>query len=166
MRDMENKMPGQFLMYQILKLITARADALLEQYQLKRGQAGILVVLEESSGLSQRELAEYLGVKPPSITVALQKMEKQGYILREVDQKDQRVIRLRNTEAGSACVEQIQGVFQEMEAIIYEGMTREEVLLLKRLLKQMRENLLRGQDKNIESCHPHTSGECMEKRLF
>lgn len=167
MSYMENNVPAQMLIHQILRLISDRADALLERYNLKKGQAGILFVLEEYSGLSQRELAGYIGVKPPSITVALQKMEKQGYILREADLKDQRIIRLRNTEAGSACVGQIKEVFREMEDIIYEGMTREEVLLLRRLLRQIRDNLMKGQDpETMRGCRPKHHRECMERKFF
>ncbi len=159
--------PPQMLIHQILRLISMRADEMLDQYQLKRGQAGILMVLERYSRISQKELAELLGVKPPSITVALQKMEKLGYILREPDEKDQRILRIRNTEEGSACVGTIKRVFCEMEDIMYGNMTREEVLLLGRLLRQICDNLMEGQDPARFDCCPHKLQKvCMRKDIF
>ncbi|HBA63735.1 MAG TPA: hypothetical protein DCZ20_07750, partial [Lachnospiraceae bacterium] len=98
---------------------------------------------------------------------ALQKMEKLGYILREPDEKDQRILRIRNTEEGSACVGTIKRVFCEMEDIMYGNMTREEVLLLGRLLRQICDNLMEGQDPARFDCCPHKLQKvCMKKDIF
>ena len=96
-----------------------------------------MFVLEEHSNIPQRELADLLSVKPPTITSGLKKMEKLGYIVRTPDQEDQRVLRLQNTEKGTACVEKIRETMKEMEQIMYRGLSREEVLLLRRLLMQI-----------------------------
>ena len=52
----------------------------LEKYELKAGQAGVLFVLDNEGTLSQREIAGKMCVKPPSMTVMLQKMEKNGFV--------------------------------------------------------------------------------------
>lgn len=138
--------PVQMLVHQVLHLTTYKAEKLLEKYQLKRGQAGILFILECKSGISQKELADLMGVKPPTITAALKKMEQLGYIVREQDSEDQRILRLRNTETGSACVGNIKAAMGEMEGIMYQDMSREEILLFRRFLMQIRDNILRQEE--------------------
>lgn len=155
MKCRKESIPVQMLVYQILHLTTYRAERLLEKYDLKRGQAGILVVLEEHSNISQRELADLLSVKPPTITSGLKKMEKLGYIVRTPDQEDQRVLRLQNTEKGTACVEKIRETMKEMEQIMYRGLSREEVLLLRRLLMQIRDNFFEN-EKDLEAVKNET----------
>ncbi len=43
----------------------------------------ILAVLWKEDGCSQKELASQLGVKPPTVTVSIQRLEKIGIIVRK-----------------------------------------------------------------------------------
>ena len=61
----------------------------------------------EEEEQQQRELAERLNLTPPSITAAIQKMEKMDYIKRTPDPHDQRVLRLSLTEKSRAYLEHI-----------------------------------------------------------
>lgn len=126
---------------QIMHMSMKRAQCLFEQYGLKVGQAGILFVLDHFGEMSQRELASNLNVSPPSITTAIQKMEKIGVITRRTDGKDQRIMRLCLTEQGKACLSDIKKVAQDMEEFVFQDMSKEERLLLRRLLVQMKVNL-------------------------
>ena len=66
------------LIHQVAHLAKYQTLKEMESCGLKPNQAGILFVLRSEGGLSQRELAKRMGVTPPSMTVALKKMEKQG----------------------------------------------------------------------------------------
>ena len=66
----------------------------------ERSMGELICALRKEKGLTQRELAEKMCVKPPSMTVALQKMEKNEYVTRKPDQEDQRIIRITLTEKG------------------------------------------------------------------
>ena len=46
-------------------------------------QMPILAVLWKEDGCSQKELASQLGVKPPTVTVSIQRLEKIGIIVRK-----------------------------------------------------------------------------------
>ena len=138
--------PMHMMMRQLVHLSKYHAMCMVERFDLKPSQAGILFTLNQGGKLSQRELAERIGVTPPSMTVALRKMEDRGYVIKKPDENDQRVIRIELTEKGRACVGEIQKTFQQFEEIMYQGITTEEKLLLRRLLKQMEENLLNSKD--------------------
>jgi DNA-binding MarR family transcriptional regulator len=66
------------------------------------GQAGVLWALGSREALSQRELAEMVRLTPPTVTAMLQRMERTGLIERWADEEDQRVTRIRLTDAGKA----------------------------------------------------------------
>mgnify|MGYP000006537395 CR=1 FL=1 len=51
-----------------------------------------------------------------------------------------------NKAKGEECIEGIQRVICEMEEIVYQGISREEILLMKRLLTEMKNNLLNSKD--------------------
>lgn len=51
-------------------------------------------------GLSIRELAEELKIKSPSVTVAVQKLEKKGYLKKVPCANDGRAVRIFLTQAG------------------------------------------------------------------
>lgn len=136
-----NNMPMIGIMRQIMHMCMHQGCELLEQYDLKIGQAGILFIIEYHGEMSQRELASKMNVTAPSITAAIQKMEKLNFIRRKPDSKDQRIMRLSLTEKGRSCLERTKEVAKQMDDILFRNISREEKLLFRRLLIQMRENL-------------------------
>lgn len=138
--------PVHMILHQLVHLSKYQALKRMEEFGLKPSQAGILFALSCNGKLSQRELAEKIGITPPSMTVALRKVEDMGYIMKEPDEKDQRIIRIILTEKGRNCIGKIKEIIEEMEIVLYENISREEQLLLRRLLLQMRQNLLMSKD--------------------
>ena len=93
--------------------------------------------------MSQKELAESLNMTPPSITSAIQKMEKGGYIRRKADEKDQRVLRLSLTEKGESCIQSVKQVAEQMRKLIFYEMSEEEIQQFRKFLLLINENLER-----------------------
>lgn len=138
--DLSN-VPDLGLLGIVLHRVMKRAKSKYEEFDLNRSQASILFTLHQRSSMSQKELAESLNMTPPSITSAIRKMEQEGYIRRRQDESDQRVMRLALTEKGAACVENVKRVADEMHELIFQGMSPEEIMLFRRLLIQINENL-------------------------
>ena len=134
---------------QVTHLSGWHAKRLFGKHDLKPGQAGILFILNKEGELSQRELSEKMNLTPPTITSAIQKMEKQGYIQRKPDEHDQRVLRLCITEKGKSRIEHTCKVGKELADMVFCAMSMAATLLLKRLLIQVRDNLMEGQDASI-----------------
>ena len=106
-----------FSIFQLMQFMKYQGMKRMEELDIKPSQAGILFSLKCWGEQSQRQLAQRVGITPPSMTVALRKMEEKGYVS-----------------------------LTEMEEIIYQGISREEVLLMKRLLAEMKNNLLESKD--------------------
>ena len=134
------------VMHQLMHLSRYHAVLRMEDMELNPSQAGILFILNSHGRLSQRQLAQKIGITPPSMTVTLRKLEELGFIHKEPDEKDQRIIRIRLSEAGKECIEKLKSIMDEMEEILYQGFSVEEKLLFRRLILEMRENLLNSKD--------------------
>lgn len=113
----------------------------LQGIGLHPGQPPVLCQLYREEGLSQREIAQRLKVKPPTVNVSLQRMERASYIYRKQDEKDQRVSRIYLTERGRQLVCQIERVMEKNEAQMTRNFTEAEICLLSRFLEQIIENI-------------------------
>ncbi len=113
----------------------------LEKLDLKPGQAGILFILDFRGSLSQRKLADEMGITPPSMTVALKKLESRGFILKEADERDQRSFRICLTDKGKECMEEIKEIAKDIEILLLKGISDEEKMFMKRLILEMRKNI-------------------------
>ena len=137
----EKDIPAFGLMGMLMHQMMNRAKGMYQEFDLNKSQAGILFTLHRSESMSQKELAARLNVTPPSITSSIQKMERDGYLTRHPDPADQRVMRMTLTEKGKSCIKGVYTVAEQMEKLMFQGMTGEEVMLFKRLLFQISENL-------------------------
>ena len=134
------------VMHQLMHLSRYQAVRRMEDMELNPSQAGILFILNNQGRLSQRQLAGKIGITPPSMTVTLRKLEERGFITKEPDERDQRILRICLSEAGKECIEKIKSIMKDMEEILYRGFSVEERLLFQRLLLEMRENMLDSKD--------------------
>ena len=113
----------------------------LNSIGLHPGQPPMLWHIFKDEWLSQKELASRLKVKPPTVNVSLQRMEKADYICRRQDEKDQRVSRIYLTEKGRQLAEQIGEMMKDSNSRMTQGFTEAEICLLTRFLKQMIVNM-------------------------
>ena len=120
---------------------------------------GLFGMVVHQGGLRAQKMFDKYGlnVTAPSITSAIQKMEKAGFIKRQPDEKDQRIMRLYLDEKGKACIEHVKEVAMQMDEIMFRGISQEEKLLLRRIMIQIFDNLK-------EEPRFHTSGESKTER--
>ncbi|HEV3410581.1 MAG TPA: MarR family transcriptional regulator, partial [Chthoniobacterales bacterium] len=70
------------------------------QWLLSRHQASILDHLDEIDGITLNDLARHMGVTPATMSLAIDRLEKKGYVIRLRDTVDRRRVQLRLTSAG------------------------------------------------------------------
>lgn len=104
-----------------------------------RGEYGVLwYLLKSGIPVGAGDLSEQLHVVPGRMTDILKSLEKKGYILREKDTKDRRMVKVRLLEAGrSAAIahrEQIGQNFSGLAEIFSEEEAKELLRLLNLLL--------------------------------
>ena len=97
--------------------------------------------LVHRDGVTQLELAESTRLKPPTVSVALKRMEEQGYVRREADPMDMRAVRVYLTDEGRVLDESHLDRIRRIDEIAMRGISEEETKLLRALLIKMRNNL-------------------------
>lgn len=131
-----------FLIAQVCKAHRNNANALLqERLDLYVGQDMFLNFLAQHDGASQSELAQSLCVEAPTITRMVQRMGQAGLVERTTDREDARITRLHVTAKGREVLEQMEEVWQEIEARTMADFNTEECAMLRRLLLRVRDNL-------------------------
>lgn len=145
-------MPVQLLLAQVGHMYKWYVGNLMKDTQMKPGQAGILVILQMMGPMSQRELADRVHITPPSVNVAVQKLEKLGYVRKEQDEKDQRMTKIHLTDCGEKTIENMHDIIQRTEDTLLKNMSTEEKILCRRLLLQMSDNLFQEKAFREMSC--------------
>lgn len=108
------------------------------------GQAACLRLLDAQDGISQRDLAEFMHVSPPSITTMLQAAEKTGLVVRKTDETDQRVTRVYLTDEGREQAASLRSVLADYIKEVFAGMSEQDETELTRLLECVRDNIERA----------------------
>lgn len=139
-------MPLQMLMMRSAHLLKYQTISLLEQFDMNMGQAAILFILSRYGNLTQRQLSGRAGITPPSMNVALRKMEEKGLVKKEPDPNDQRKTRIHLTDTGRSRIEDLKQLFRKTEEIMLQDFREEEKLLLRRFLMQIEENVMESKE--------------------
>ncbi|MDO4473340.1 MAG: MarR family transcriptional regulator [Eubacteriales bacterium] len=137
--------PGNTLDSWVIRLIHAygaRNHKRFRGFGLHPGQIPVFGLLSDREGLSLREIADILHIKPPTVTVSVKRLEKSGFICKRADEKDQRISRIYMTEAGKNLQQEIRQAVEENERILTNGFSVEEQEQLKQFLGRMTENLI------------------------
>ena len=132
-------------LYQIELLKRKRVQEFLISIGLTPGlgQARILSYLDTHPPVSQREIADACMLDVTTMSRALDKMEKQGIILRERDPHCRRSYRITLTEQGKEKAREVRDGFREVEDILCAGFDEKEIEELTEKLVRMKENLRR-----------------------
>ncbi len=110
-------------------------------YGVNVGVWRFLRELWEQDGISQRELSARVGMRAPTTVTALDRMERQGLVLRSRNITDRRVINVNLTEKGRALRDELLPFAAEANAVACTGFSAEETALLRRLLMALKQNI-------------------------
>ncbi len=146
MRATSKRHIGQTTGYLLARVCKAHrgsvGDALAE-VGLHVGQEMVLLHLWQRDGLTPSELAEALGVEPPTVTNMLSRMERAGLLKRCRDPEDARCTRVYLTEQGRELRAPVERCWEAVEEHALSGVTAEEEALLRDLLVRLHDNLTR-----------------------
>ena len=139
---------GGFLVTKVKQLSDRVFEKILNEKKIEAfngAQGRILYVLWQKDGISIKTLSEQCGLAITSLTSMLERMEKQGLLRRESDEKDKRKTLLFLTDRAYALREDYEAVSAQMGAVFYEGFSEEEIRLFESFLRRVLDNLEGGQ---------------------
>ena len=119
----------------------ALIDSKVREIGIHRTQHRILMRLARCGKLpSQKDLAERLDVTPSAITIALKKIENNGYITRSLG-KDTRFNEIEITEKGRELVKLTRETFSKTDRSLFRGFSEEELKLYVGFLDKIQKNI-------------------------
>lgn len=128
---------GQISRYvnQWLERALSSTDTSLQEFK-------IIGLLMGSDDITQKTLAEYLSVRPATLSVAITNLENKGYIQRVTSQEDKRVNYIRLTK--NVDMEQGIDILHGLEEKATNGITKKDLAVTQRVLNQIAQNLKEG----------------------
>lgn len=146
---MSNRVAGQpgDLNVKLMRVARAHrtlAASLLSQVGLHPGQEALLMELWDHDGRTQADLAESLGVEPPTVTKMLQRMEGSDLVDRRPDATDRRAIRVYLTPKGRRLKGRVDKLWAELGSRAFEGLSDRQQSSLRSLLNAVEGNLAAG----------------------
>lgn len=117
---------------------------------LHRSQHSMLLTINFSGNISQKELAKRMEISPAAVTVTLKKLEAQGFIERAQSEDDSRVNNITVTENGREIINKTGAIFDEVDEKTFAGFSEEELEEFLSYLRRVSSNL-----KTAAGCDKH-----------
>ena len=106
-------------------------------YEGKASQKRILIILNETGRITQRDLTERLGIQPGSASEILSKLESAGLIIRTPNEADRRTTDVCLTDAGRELAAEASAQRQKRHEEMFSCLSEEEREELLSLLERV-----------------------------
>lgn len=119
---------------------TAYMDRQLSALGLSNGQGGVISVLGRYGSLTQNELAKFRQVTPATISIMLDRMERDGLVVRFTAKDNSRANNIRLTERGAEIFAKLDAFMSGEPEVVFSGLTEEEKVLAAEIFRKITEN--------------------------
>ncbi|MEQ8401371.1 MAG: MarR family transcriptional regulator [Roseitalea porphyridii] len=108
---------------------------------LYAGQERIIEALASVETMTPGALAKTLGVRPPTITKTISRLEEQGFVARAASASDGRQVTVMLTEAGHDVLGAMKKAVAKAEKQALKGLKKKERKQLEKILAKIEDNL-------------------------
>jgi len=125
------------------------------------GQDQIMLALDRENGQTPGQLAVRLGVRPPTVTKTINRLQSQGYVEKKASEADARQANVFLTEEGRGAIRAIEKAVRKTEKQALKGLDKKDQKALMKLLARIETNL-NGSEAAVELDEPDIEGEGQE----
>lgn len=143
-----------FLMWDATRAMTRTFSRNLKVHGIASGVFPFLRALWEKDGITQRQLADRIGVTGPTTVIALRQLERAGYVRRVADQEDARKILVYLSKDGRKLYNLAMPEVAIVMNLCLKGFSDQEQAQLKQFLHRFRRNIAQG---NVEPAKKHAA---------
>ncbi|HHX19948.1 MAG TPA: MarR family transcriptional regulator [Clostridiaceae bacterium] len=124
------------------KRIADSVDRRLVPYNITRVQWNALyyIDLKKGESITQRELADLMGLREPTMVRLIDRMEKNGFLKREPSSHDRRRNNLVLTKKGAEINDKICAIVKKFKEDCVRGIPEADLLAFQRVLNQVVNN--------------------------
>lgn len=138
-KEAENSLQGLFV--RITHQYFLKNYKQMKALGIHPGQFPMLRLLACQDGMTQREIAQKLNIRPPTVTVTIRRLEKSGLVCRREDTSDRRISRISLTDLGRSKADQLQAIIKRNDEQIFQGFSEPEKCLLRRFFQEILANV-------------------------
>ncbi len=109
--------------------------------QVRPAYIGVLMCLWSEDGRQAGQLGRCAGLEPSTMTGILDRMRRDGLVVRAADPADRRATRVQLTEAGAALQEPVTGAVDRVMAAMLAGVEGQQLVELKGALRRALQNI-------------------------
>lgn len=120
---------------------TAYMDRQLASLQLSNGQGGVISVLGRNGPLTQNELARFRQVTPATISIMLDRMERDGLVTRDSVSGGGRANLVRLTEEGERVFKILDEFMEGEPRVVFAGLDQKEKDAAGELFRKLTDNV-------------------------
>jgi DNA-binding MarR family transcriptional regulator len=132
------------------RLTRTALAARLMAHGLYAGQDQVMLALHQEDGLTPGQLASRLGVRPPTITKTINRLQSQGFLEKRSSPSDARQANIHLTDAGREVIKAIEKSLRKTEKQSLKGLDKKEQKALIKLLARVEANLSQGAEETVE----------------
>lgn len=125
----------------ITKAYSTSCKPICEKFDISRISFDILLFLANNPQFyTAKDVSRYRNLKPNVVSVHVEQLVKDGYLLRESVAEDRRKVRLRYTPKAEAVILQGQQMQKAFHRHLLEGLSREDIEIFRSCFEKMMEN--------------------------
>ena len=129
--------------------VKALDSELREEVGVSVGQWKVMVMLVNQNGLTQKEIAERLGLEGPTLIPIIDKMEKDNLVVRRVDSSDRRNNRIYRTEKANELWSEMVKCAVRVRQVSLKDISDANIEITRNVLENVYQNL-RNQFDDVE----------------
>jgi DNA-binding MarR family transcriptional regulator len=130
----------------------------LNGHGLYPGQDQIMLALADEDGQTPGQLALRMGVRPPTITKTINRLQSQGFLAKQASEQDGRQAHVFLTDNARDAIRAIEKSVRKTQKLALKGLDKKEQKTLTKLLRRIEANLSNAEyveaDEEIEDETP------------
>lgn len=130
-----------FLTNKASKRLAEVLEKRLLEYDVTRAQWISMYYIESNENITQKMLADKMGIRESTLARLIDRCEKDDLIIRTSNHEDKRVKVLQLTEKGKHLNKVLTQVAEQFKDDAIEGISQDELKIYKRILDQMVKNV-------------------------
>ncbi len=122
----------------------------LKKFKISGHQMGYIMHICKEPGVSQEDLASYLGLNKASVAKGIRPLIREGYVQRAQNPKDRRAYCLLPTDRAIELLKAAEETMDTFNKILTENMTEEEQEMFQKLVSKACDNVVEaaGDDRH------------------
>lgn len=125
------------VLFRINKLYTENTNSNLKEFNVTRSDMSFLLKLNEMGKVTQKDLAESRNLNNATVTRALERLEKKGFVKRIDDENDKRKRIVLLTSEGKQTINEILKKHESFKKDVFDDFDENELQNLMTLLDRI-----------------------------